>query len=299
MFAGFEASTVAVKETTVFYRRKGTGPPVLLLHGFPETHLMWHAVAETLAAKYTVICPDLRGYGASGRPASGDNPGAYAKSAMARDLVELMAALGFDRYSVVGHDRGGRVAYRMALNHAASVERLAVLDIVPTGEAFRRADARFALSYWPWVLLSQPAPLPERLIASDPEAVVDDALSNWGSQASSFSAEIRAAYVVALSDPAAVSAICEEFRAAATLDVAADEADRHAGRQIHCPVLVLWGAEGPLDTWYDAAGGPLGIWRTWAPRATGRAIAGGHFFPEENPAETLTELHAFLERSDP
>lgn len=295
MFDGFEASRVEVGETTIFVRRKGSGPPLLLLHGFPETHVMWHRVAPALAEELTVVCADLRGYGASGTPPSDPQHAPYAKDAMALDMVRMMEALGFSRFAVAGHDRGGRVAYRLALDHADRVERLAVLDIIPTCEAFERADARFALGFWPWSLFAQAAPLPERLIGAVPEAVVDDALSGWGSDPASFPPEVRAAYVAALRNPATVHAICEEYRAAATLDVAHEESDRDAGRRISCPVLVLWSEGGALDTWYAEAGGPLGIWRRWATDVRGRAIAGGHFFPEQNPAETIAELRSFFE----
>jgi len=294
MFDGFEPVTVDVGETTIFARRGGSGEPVLLLHGFPETHAMWHRVAPALADDFTVVCADLRGYGASGKPASDAAHAPYAKGAMARDMVRLMARLGHKRFSAVGHDRGGRVAYRMALDQPDSVERLAVLDIIPTGEAFRRADTRFALGYWPWLLLAQPSPLPERLIAADPQAIIHNALDEWGSDGSGFPADVRAAYIAALSDADAVHAICEEYRAAATIDLARDEEDRRAGRRIACRTLVLWSAGGPLDEWYERAGGPLGIWQEWADRVEGRAISGGHFFPEANAGETLAELRRFL-----
>jgi haloacetate dehalogenase len=294
MFDGFDASTVDVGETTIFCCRKGNGPPLLLLHGFPETHLMWHRVAPALADSFTVICADLRGYGASGKPPSSADHAPYAKSAMGGDMVRLMEALGSPRFSVAGHDRGGRVAHRMALDHPERVERLAVLDIIPTGEALRRADLRLALGYWPWVLLAQPEPLPERLITADPEAVVDNALEGWGTDRAHFPAEARAAYIAALRDRETVHAICEEYRAAATIDFARDETDRQAGRKIRCPVLALWGQGGPLDQWYTDAGGPLGIWRSWADNVEGRAISGGHFFPEQNNDATIAALRAFF-----
>jgi haloacetate dehalogenase len=209
--------------------------------------------------------------------------------------VRLMAALGFSTFSVAGHDRGARVAYRLALDHPGCVERLALLDIIPTGEAFSRADIRFALAFWPWSLLAQPEPLPERLIAAAPDAVVNDALDNWGSDPASFPPEVRSAYFDALSDPEAIHAICEEYRAAADIDFARDAADRAANKCIGCPTLALWSKESALDNWYEQAGGPLGIWRKWATNVTGRAIAGGHFFPEQNPGETISELRAFFE----
>jgi haloacetate dehalogenase len=213
---------------------------------------------------------------------------------MAADMVTLMERLGFDRFSVLGHDRGARVAYRLALDYAERVDRLVVLDAVPTGEALDRADSRLALSYWPWSLLAQPEPLPERLIAAAPEAFVDAALGGWGSDPESFPADVRSLYVEALSNPASAHAICEEYRAAASLDYAADRHDRAAGRQIEAPTLVLWAASGPLDLWYEDVGGPLGIWRTWARDAAGGPLAGGHFFPEQNPKDTLAALHTFL-----
>jgi haloacetate dehalogenase len=294
MFSGFESTVVDVGETTIFSRRKGSGRPLLLLHGFPQTHVMWHRVAPTLAEDFTVVCADLRGYGASGKPPSRPDHTPYAKGAMARDMVRLMAAHGFSRFAVAGHDRGARVAYRLALDYPETITHLALLDIIPTGEAFRRADARFALAFWPWSLLAQPAPLPERLLLAAPEVVVDDALGEWGSERASFPSPVRAAYIAALRDPDTVHAICDEYRAAATLDLAQDTKDQRAGRRIVCPVLVLWSASGPLDTWYAEAGGPLGIWRQWATDVTGRPMAGGHFFPEQNATETSAELRAFF-----
>jgi haloacetate dehalogenase len=294
MFGGFETALIDVGETVIFIRRKGKGRPLLLLHGFPQTHLMWHRVAPALAEDFTVICADLRGYGASGKPASRQDHAPYAKSAMARDMVAMMQAQGFGRFSVAGHDRGARVAYRMALDHPDRIARLAVLDVIPTGEALLRADRRLALAYWPWSLLAQPAPLPERLIAGDPGAIIDNALDGWGSGLAAFPDEVRTAYVEALRDPQAVHAICEEYRAAASIDYAQDVTDRKASRRIACPVLALWGKGGALDEWYAEAGGPLGIWGEWAGEVTGRPIAGGHFFPEQNAVETLAELRAFF-----
>ena len=294
MLSGFESSRVDVGETTVFIERKGDGPPLLLLHGFPQTHAMWHRVAPVLAEEFTIICADLRGYGASGKPASRPDHSAYSKRALALDLIKMMQTQGFERFLLGGHDRGARVAYRMALDHPDRVERLAVLDVIPTAEAFQRADARFVKAFWPWSLLTQPAPLPERLIGADPAAVIDDALANWGSDPSSFPAAVRTEYIEALRDPQTAHAICEEYRAAATIDVADDDDDRRAGRRIRCPVLVLWSADSALDQWYLNSGGPLGIWRTWATEVSGRAIAGGHFFPEQNPNETIAELRSFF-----
>lgn len=294
---GFESGEIETAETTIFARWGGSGAPVLLLHGFPQTHLMWRALAPRLARRFTVVCADLRGYGRSGCPPSDPDHAPYTKRAMARDMVAAMGHLGFDRFSLAGHDRGGRVAYRLALDHPERIERLAVLDVLPTGTAWELADARFALGYWPWSLLAQPEPLPERLLAAAPEAIVDNALSAWGTPANTFEPEVRSAYVEALRDPARVHAICEEYRAAATLDRRHDESDRTSGRRIECPVLVLWSGRGALGTWYEHMGGPLAIWQAWAEDVRGSALDAGHFFPEEAPRESADALERFF--SDP
>ena len=294
MLDEFSSAEVDAGETTIFVRWSGAGPPILLLHGFPQTHLMWRAVAPRLARRYTVVCADLRGNGRSACPPSTSDHAPYAKRAMARDMVAVMERLGYPRFSVAGHDRGGRVAYRLALDHPGSVERLAVLDVLPTDTVWERADARFALAYWPWSLLAQPEPLPERLIGAAPEAVVDDALAGWGSPSAIFGPEVRAEYVAALRDPSRVHAICEEYRAAATLDRLHDAADRSSGRRIVCPLLALWSARGALGSWYADAGGPLELWRAWGDRVEGRALDAGHFFPEEIPAATADALGQFF-----
>jgi haloacetate dehalogenase len=289
----FSAVEVPTEDTTIFARVGGSGPPLLLLHGFPETHLMWRDVASRLAHEFSVVCADLRGYGRSGCPASDRRHEPYAKRAMARDMVSLMTQLGFPRFAVAGHDRGGRVAYRLALDHPDRVDRMAVLDIVPTEAVWARADDRFAVGYWPWTLLAQPEPLPERILAAAADAIVSDALGGWGSPAASFAESARSAYVEALRDPEHAHAICEEYRAAASLDREHDRADRAAGRRIQCPVLVLWSGRGPLATWYADAGGPLGVWREWCDRVDGQALDGGHFFPEELPEQTAEVLGRF------
>ncbi|WP_239025234.1 alpha/beta fold hydrolase [Rhodoligotrophos defluvii] len=295
-FDDFATIEVSPKGTPVFLRQHGAGPPLLLLHGFPQTHLMWRFVAPLLASRFTVVCPDLRGYGRSGCPPSAPDHGPYAKRAMAEEMASVMEQLGFPRFAVAGHDRGGRVAYRLALDHPERVDRLAVLDIVPTADAWERADKRFALAFWPWSLLAQPQPLPERLIAAAPDAIIDDALSAWGSPPRAFTADVRAAYTAALSDPVHIHAICEEYRAAATLDHAHDATDRHAGRHIACPVLALWSGKGALETWYAESGGPLAIWRAWAADVSGQALDAGHFFPEEIPEVTADRLGEFFAR---
>jgi haloacetate dehalogenase len=293
-FDHFQALEVEVEETSIFLRRFGSGPAVLLLHGFPQTHLMWRSMAPSLARRFTVICADLRGYGRSGCPTSRSDHAPYTKRAMAKDMVSVMEKLGFPRFSVGGHDRGGRVAYRLALDHPERVERLAVLDVLPIADAWERADKKLAISYWPWSLLAQPEPLPERLVSGAPDAVVDNALGGWGSPANTFSQEVREAYIDVLRDPARVHAICEEYRAAATLDHEHDAEDRRAGRQIACPILVLWSGRGPLNSWYAAEGGPLALWRSWANDVRGGPLDAGHFFPEELPQRTAEELSAFF-----
>jgi haloacetate dehalogenase len=294
MWDAFETAEIQTGETSIFVRWFGSGSPILLLHGFPQTHLMWRRVAPALARTFTVVCADLRGYGRSGCPASTPDHAPYAKRTMAQDMVLVMERLGFPRFSVAGHDRGGRVAYRMALDHPARVDRLAVLDVVPTETVWVRADARFALAFWPWSLLAQPEPLPERMLAAAPDAVVDDALDGWGSPSTAFPPAVRSAYVEALRDEAHAHAICEEYRAAATIDREHDRADREGGRRIVCPLLVLWSAHGALDTWYVDESGPIGLWKAWSDHVQGRALDAGHFFPEETPEETADALSRFF-----
>ena len=294
-----EVLRVDTGDAVIASDRRGAGPGLLLLHGFPETRVMWRDVAPLLADRFTVVCADLRGYGESSTPPSDADHATYAKRALAADLVEVMARLGFARFGVVGHDRGGRVAYRMALDHPGVVERLAVLDVLPVDTVWDRADDRFALGFWPWSLLAQPAPLPERLIGAAPDAVVDVALGPaWGSPASAFPEDVRATYTAQLRDPDHLHAICEEYRAGAGIDREHDAADRRAGRRIGCPVLALWSATGPLATWYVDHGGPLALWRGLAVDVTGGTVDGGHFFPEEHPAELAERLVAFLQDSD-
>jgi haloacetate dehalogenase len=294
MMDHFTTSAIQTAETSIFVRSYGSGPPILLLHGFPQTHVMWRSVAPLLARDFTVVCADLRGYGRSGCPVSTADHTPYAKRALARDMVTVMERLGFPRFSVAGHDRGGRVAYRMALDHPGRVDRLAVLDIVPTETVWDRADARFALAFWPWSLLAQPEPLPERILAAAPEAIVDAALGGWGSPPTVFPPEVRAAYVQALREPAHAHAICEEYRAAATIDREHDKADRVARRRIARPLLALWSARGVLDTWYAEESGPIAIWQAWSDDVQGQPLNAGHFFPEEVPEQTSDVLSRFF-----
>ncbi|MER9297862.1 alpha/beta hydrolase [Mesorhizobium sp. M0621] len=294
MFDDFQSAEIDTGDAGIFSLRAGSGPPLLLLHGFPQTHLMWRDIAPALANRFSVVCADLRGYGGSSCPASAPDHATYAKRVMAADMVALMANLGFSSFMVAGHDRGGRVAYRMALDHPDSIDKLAVLDIVPTADAWDRADDRLALGYWPWSLLAQPEPLPEKILAGAAEAIVDNALSGWGSPHSVFPPEVRRAYIDALRAPSHAHAICEEYRAAAVLDREHDRSDKAAGRRIRCPLLALWSGQGALADWYAGEGGPLALWRGWADDVSGQAMPGGHFFPEENPAQTAEALASFF-----
>jgi haloacetate dehalogenase len=240
---------------------------------------MWRDIAPILAKDFSVICADLRGYGDSSCPASTPDHAPYSKRAMARDMVQVMEKLGFDRFGVAGHDRGGRVAYRMALDYSDTIQGIAVLDIVPTATAWDRADARLLLAFWPWALLAQPEPLPERLLSAAPEAIIDDAIDHWGSYPDAFPSEVRAAYVNALRDPAHVHAICEEYRAAATIDREHDALDLAAGRRIKARLLALWSAQGGLDMWYRGEGGALAkVGR----RRSGPTNERWAFFPRRN-----------------
>jgi haloacetate dehalogenase len=289
MFEGFTEFDVATTGTTIHGRRGGDGPPVLLLHGIPETHLMWHRVAPRLAERFTVVAADLRGFGGSGTPPSAPDHAPYSMREIARDQVEVMRSLGHDRFAVVGHDRGARCAYRLALDHPDAVTRLGVLDIVPTGDAFRHANADFAIGFWVWSFLAAPEPVPERLIAGAADVLVDHMLDGWSDVRGVFAPEVRAAYVAQFRDPARAHAICEEYRAAATLDRAHDEADRGT-RRIACPTLALWSGLGPVAQWYQ----PLELWRAWCEDVRGGPVAAGHFLPEEAPDEIAGRLLEFL-----
>jgi len=283
MFEGFELTTIDTGEARIRVRHGGSGPPLLLLHGNPQTHVMWHKVAPRLAEEFTVVATDLRGYGDSSKPETTADHAPYSKRAMARDQVEVMRQLGHERFMLAGHDRGGRCAYRLALDHPERVAKLAVLDIVPTGEAFRRADMAFGMGYWHWFFLAQPADFPERMIGADPDTFFERRPNAF------FTTETRAEYLRCFRDPATIHAICEDYRAGATFDFRLDEEER-GKKRIECPVLVLWAGKGELTRWYD----PLEVWRGWADDVHGRALESGHFLAEEAPDDTYTELRAFF-----
>jgi haloacetate dehalogenase len=289
MFEGFRELDLDSGETRIHARMGGAGPPLLLLHGHPQTHAMWHKLAPELARHFTIVAADLRGYGDSGKPPTTADHEPYSKRAMGRDMVAVMRALGFERFAVAGHDRGGRVGYRMALDHPARVERLAVLDIVPTGEMYRRAEMSFALGYWHWFFLPQPYDFPERLIGADPDHFY---LERQGALSISglFAPEALAEYRRCWRDPATIHAMCEDYRAGAGIDFRLDEADRLARRRIQCPLLALWGARGKMGEWYDV----LAVWRDWADEVQGHPIDCGHYIPEEAPAEAARALLQFF-----
>jgi haloacetate dehalogenase len=289
MFEGFQERQVATSGVEIHLRLGGDGPPLLLLHGYPQTSAMWHRVAPPLARRFTVVAADLRGYGGSSKPPSGPDHAAYAKRAMAADMVEVMAALGFPAFAVAGHDRGGRVGYRMALDHPTAVTKLAVLDIVPTHTMWRQMDKELAVATYHWLFLAQPDGLPERLIGADPAWWVREKLRRWAGDPDAFAPEAVAEYVRCFSDPATIHASCEDYRAGATVDDEQDTADLFR-RRIACPLLVLWGDRGIARRAED----PLAAWRPWADDLRGQGIPAGHFLPEEAPAETLAALDAFL-----
>jgi haloacetate dehalogenase len=289
MFEGFSEFDLESAEATIHLRTAGAGPPLLLLHGHPQTHAMWHKVAPELARSFTVVAADLRGYGDSAKPPTNADHEPYSKRAMARDMVAVMRALGHERFFLAGHDRGGRVGYRMALDHPERVAKLAVLDIVPTGEMYRRADMDFALGYWHWFFLPQPYDFPERLIGADPDHFYLERSAEQN-LASLFAPEALEEYRRCWRNPAAIHAMCEDYRAGASFDFRLDEADRQTGRRIACPVLALWGARGRMGDWYDV----LAVWRDWAEDVRGGPVDSGHYLPEEAPAETLGKFLEFF-----
>ena len=290
MLEGFEARRVAGAGTDIAAWVGGSGPPLLLLHGYPQTHVMWHPVATELARDHTVVCTDLRGYGDSGKPASDPRHEPYSKRAMAADQVTVMEQLGFRRFAVAGHDRGARVVHRMALDHPGRLERAAVLDIVPTRDVYRLTDQRSATAYYHWFFLIQGGGLPEHLIGLDPDYYLRDKLQRWSRIAGCFSEAAVQEYLRCFRDPATIHATCEDYRAGATIDLVHDEADLN--RRIDCPLLVLWGGRGFVGRMYPV----LDLWRLRASDVRGEAIDCGHFLVEERPQATLRALEDFFGR---
>ena len=291
MLEEFSTHDVAVDGVRIHARVGGSGPPLLLLHGFPQTHLMWHALAPQLARRFTVVCADLRGYGDSAKPSGGADHAGYAKRAMAADMVGLMAALGFERFQLAGHDRGGRVAHRLVLDHPDRVERLCVLDIVPTATVFAATDKAIATGYYHWFFLIQPAPLPETLIERSAIDYLHFKLARWGSAKASFAPEAVAEYERCIQDPATIHAMCEDYRAAASIDLTHDAGDADA--RIEPPLLVLWGARGLMHRSFDVPA----TWRENHARPSeveAEPIDCGHYLPEEAPDAVLAAFERFF-----
>ena len=291
LFEGFELQTRPLADGDIRLRVGGSGPPLILLHGNPQTHLMWHAVAAELARTRTVVCPDLRGYGGSLKPPASADHAAYSKHAMAADVAEIATQLGFERFQLVGHDRGGRVGHRLALDYPERVERLAVLDIIPTLEHFERTDMSFAMGYYHWFWLAQPHPFPENLISAAPEEWFFSHTAREPKERDFFHPEALEDYLAAVRDPAMIRGMCEDYRAAAGIDLEHDRNSRAAGERIACPLLVLWGSEGKVGEWYDL----MSIWRDYCDaKVSGGPVRSGHYLAEESPREVLSYLLDFL-----
>lgn len=288
MFEGFEERRITTSSGEIFAREGGDGPPLLLLHGYPQTGAMWHRVAPRLAEAFRVVVPDLRGYGRSHKPALRDDHAQMSKRVMGHDMVEVMDAMGHGRFLVVGHDRGGRVAHRLAADMPGRVRALAVLDIAPTREMYRDGGFTFAQAYWHWYWLTQPAPMPERLIGADPEWYWRMKCRALG--ASVFAPEAEAEYIAAWT-PDTISASCEDYRAAATIDLRHDDADVEAGRRLAMPLQALWAERGAIERLFDC----LALWRERASDVRGHALPGGHYLAEEYPEELLAALLPFLQ----
>ncbi|WP_066332990.1 alpha/beta fold hydrolase [Azohydromonas lata] len=291
LFPGFQARDVETDAgMTIHALTGGEGPPLLLLHGHPQTHAIWHRVAPALAQRFTLVLADLRGYGDSCKPAGDADHGNYAKRVMARDVLRLMQALGHDRFAVLAHDRGARVAHRLAADHPQAVSRLALLDIAPTLAMYEQTSETFARAYWHWFFLIQPAPLPERLIEADPTAYLRDVMGRRSAGLAPFDPRALAEYARCLALPGAAHGLCEDYRAAAGIDLAHDRADRDAGRRLPMPLLALWGEQGVVHRCFQ----PLAEWRRVAADVRGQPLPCGHYIPEEAPEALLAHALPFL-----
>ena len=293
-FDGFEARHFDVNGVRIFARTGGRAgaPPLLLLHGFPQTHAIWHRVALVLAPHFSLVLPDLRGYGDSSKPPGAADQSNYSKRTMAADMAALMAHLGHAQFGLVGHDRGGRVAHRLALDHAPHVSRLALIDIAPTLDMYAATDMRFATAYYHWFHLIQPAPLPERMLGGDPAFCLHWALGGWGANGTAYiEPQALAEYERCFCTPEAIHGACEDYRASAGIDLEHDRASRAAGERIACDTLVLWGERGVVGKLFE----PLALWQAQcSARVTGEAVPAGHFIPEELHALTAERLLAFM-----
>ena len=285
---GFEAVRLQTLGAEINLVHGGAGKPLLLMHGYPQTHMMWHRVAPRLAEEYHVICPDLRGYGDSSKPESSADHAPYSKREMANDMVEVMKELGYQQFAATGHDRGARVLHRMILDHPERVERACVMDIAPTHHMFKTTDQEFATGYYHWFFLIQPNGLPERLIGADPEYYLTEKMGHWSSPDSIFAPEAFDEYLRCFRKPETIHASCEDYRAAASIDLEHDASD--LDRKIECPLLVLWGDKGLVHRKYEV----LEVWRERANHVSGTALKCGHYLPEESPEQVLDELLPFL-----
>jgi haloacetate dehalogenase len=290
LFEGFEGEKVETPEAQIELVHGGEGPPVLLLHGYPQARAMWHLVAPKLAEDFTVVAADLRGYGDSSKPFGDGDHSTYSKRAMAADQVAVMDSLGFDSFAVVGHDRGGRVGHRLALDHPERVTRLAVLDIVPTRHVFRTVGKDLATAYYHWFFFIQPYDLPETLIGAEPSYYLRKKLGGLGTALETFAPEALSEYERCF-DAATIHASCEDYRASASIDLVHDEGDHNEGRVVECPLLALWGGRGVMERIYDVTT----VWREYANDVRGKPLDAGHFLPEERPEETTQELRSFLQ----
>jgi haloacetate dehalogenase len=292
LFPGFESGFLETRAGKLFCRIGGDGPPLLLVHGYPQSHAMWHKVAPELSRHFTLVVPDLPGYGQSAIPALSTDHAAYSKRFMAGALADLMAALGHDRFALVGHDRGARVSYRMALDHPELLTCLVVLDILPTHDYWKRLDRTFALQIYHWAFLAQPAPFPENMIAPSALHYLEHTLASWtaSKDLSSFHPDALTHYRAFFSQADRIAATCEDYRAGAGIDVEHDAADLDAGNRIRVPTLAIWGGTGIAQ----AKETPLSVWRNWADDVTGAPVESGHFVAEENPDDLLREMLPFL-----
>lgn len=290
MFTGFTRATAEVNATRIHYLRGGNGPALLLLHGHPQTHVIWHKVAQQLAQQFTVIAADLRGYGDSAKPAGLPDHSNYSKRTMAQDQLELMAQLGYREFFVMGHDRGARVAYRMALDHPAIVRKLVLLDIAPTLAMYEQTSREFATAYYHWFFLIRPAPYPETLLGSHPDLYLQHTIGSRSAGLTPFTPEAYDEYLRCLRDPATIHGICEDYRASASIDLEHERDDLAHGRKIRCETLVLWGRQGVIEQCFT----PLSEWQALADKVSGKALDCGHYIPEHAPEALLAEVLPFF-----
>ncbi len=290
MFERFDTRDVAVNGTVIRCRVGGSGPALLLLHGHPQSHVMWHRVAPALAETFTVVCADLRGYGDSARPGASPHHAAYSKRTMAQDMADLMTSLGHQQFRLAAHDRGARVAHRLLLDHPGRVQRAMLLDIAPTLAMYEQTTEAFAKAYWHWFFLIQPAPLPERLIDADPAAYIRDVMGRRHAGLAAFAPEALQEYLRCIAIPGTATSICEDYRASAGIDLEHDRADREKGHKVLAPLRVLWGAEGAVGRCFPV----LDLWRQAATEVSGKALDCGHYIAEEQPAKLLEEMREFF-----